>query len=432
MTIEPAPALVAALPSGTDGRLAHLLAVGGADEIADEIADEALTRGRALYEAGELDRALGLYRHTLAAMRTTGDDDEASYRVLSAYIETACREIRPDALDDLDRRLIGGADDDRLRRLRTLVGAARTAASKATARASIESAEALGPFDSPQLECARMQALVTASMHAPDLDYLVTCLRRAEAWVHQEDSWLRARYFGWLGQLRYLEGRFEDSAEMQEKAASHAGDGTSGVSARINAAIARLDALQPHRARALALEARADARRLRSTGLESYAEVLLRGADYRLGKARVPDRELMTAVGATGNTWLASMAGLTEAAVAWRSGDDGLAADLTRDTLRGWTQTSPPLQTLLARAFAFALDASEGESVEALVEAAANCPWPRLAIQVIGLAIWRQPGQLAFARRVAEALARPVSEQDRRHRLEVLSIEESLAGRFTS
>jgi hypothetical protein len=251
-------------------------------------------------------------------------------------------------------------------------------------------------------------------------------VRRAEG---ASDAELRASVAGWLGRLRYRQGRYEEAAELQAEAAARAGWVTARIAAQLNGASALLEALRTEEAAAQIEPALALARRYRHTLYEARAEWLLRVSAYRAGAAGRPDAELLEAFSRAGLGEMEGFACLNEAAVAWRAGERAAALGLAERARGILAPLGEPWAALLASGLALVCggEVAEGE-VEALAARARRCPLPRIRAQALALlALSGRPAGLTPGEVRAATLDAGVPRGAWRCRLEVLSIEEALA-----
>lgn len=162
---------------------------------------------------------------------------------------------------------------------------------------------------------------------------------------------------------------------------------------------------------------------------EARAEWLLRSARYRRGEAHAADHELCAAVAMVGTPDLEALVCLNEAAVAMRAGDLPAGAALADRAARVWREMARAWGTLLARCLAVACGsaAAPGE-VEALSAKAAECKLPGIGLQALALLARVAPALRASWKGAVPGLSAGVPEAFWHLRMDVLSMDEALAG----
>jgi hypothetical protein len=415
--------LALAAPCGTPERLYHLLA-GAAedDDLCSEVAAEAAHLGHALAAAGRLGLAEAAVREGLRSTSGTG----AALPLLTLAVEIALEDGTPRALDaalsELYRRR---PHPGSVEPLVQLVRAA-LALGHRTDRA-FELATALPPFAAPALERRRRALQITAARVLPFAQQ-EALMEEARAWAEAtDDPVARGARAGWLGRMRYRQGRFAEAADLHAEAAASEPWVTGQVSALLRSASARMEAFALDEAAETAHLAEDRARRHRLPSHEALAEWTVRSIDYRRGRAVTPDLELIEAAAQLRVGDTEAMLCLNEAAIAFRAGDLAVAADLARRAERAWAVLGEVSGgALLAASLAFACgSALPEEAVGALVERALACGVPGLGIQALGL-VARGGRMPALAPERIAALAGLVPPASWDQRLDVLSIREAL------
>lgn len=417
-----------AAPPGTPRRLYHL--VIGADEdveLGAEIAAEAEHLARRLALAGRLELASAAVSEGLRAGRRRGLSGLDEPRpLLSLAVEIALEDGTPRALDralyEIYRVKPRTAWIEQLAQLVRAALALRQRTEHALAEAT-----GMPPFLDAALE-RRRQGLRAVAMRVrapPEEEALLAELR---GWAEAStDPAAPGAYAGWLGRLRYRQGRFVEAAELHARAAVGEPWTTARLAALLRSASARMEAFQLDQAAASAREALEVARARRLPFYEAWAAWIVRSAAYRAGAAIAADVELVDAAAMLRLGDLEAMLCLGEAAIAFRGGDAALARSLARRAQRAWTAVGEVSGgALLAASLALASgDAAPDEEVTALVARALSCPVPGVGAQALGLvalagrALPIGPAQL-------QALADQVAPASWDERLEVLSIREAL------
>ncbi len=373
--------VAAALAPGTLGRLYHLTAAGKLDEVAPEAIDAA----GAMANEGRLAEAEVLLAEGLHTLRRQADGDgEAA--LLAEWCRIALMEFTPRALDrvmyELSRTARRGDATDRMEELvRAAVSMHETDADRALARA-----EAIEPFDDPELDRLRQRVRVNAARHST-VEEQERVLADIEGWAEtQRDRHIEGSLAEVRGLLCYRQRRYEAAADEHARAAELYERIPSRLSALLNRASSLLEAFRPDEAREVAEEARALAARCRHPFFEGRATWLGRAARYRAGAELAADDELIEAVRGIGNLDLEGMVCRLESAIAWRAGDREAARSLAAEAQRCWHAIGSAWSTLLCRALALAAGAepAEGEVAE-LAGRATSCPYPRMAAEMLGL-----------------------------------------------
>ena len=424
-------AIASALPAGTEGRMAHLVASGVGDVAAAiDLGAEALALGRRLAEAGHLGRAVVALGDGVAALRRSGGGTEvATLRrsMLALWVEIALVDATSRALDRVLYE-IGRAPpgDPELAHLDALVRA--SLASGSGGERALEVANAVAPFDDPALERRRQNVRALASRRCPVAEE-EAMLAELSAWARASaDPLARASLELWLGRLRYRQGRFVEAAEHY--AASAAGERwvTLRANALLSQASSLLEAFALREAAASAREAGALAARCRQPYLEGRAAWILRATAYRLGEATSVDEELVDAVAAVGFIDLEKIVYFNEAAVAWRVGAAGRAMELAERARRTFAGIGDEWGALAVRCLAIAAGAdAPHEERQELVTRAEACPVAGLGIQALGLLALGGPSFVRPAQAVVDRLAGTVPRAHWSSRIDVTSVDEALS-----
>ncbi|EYF00905.1 serine/threonine-protein kinase [Chondromyces apiculatus] len=381
-------ALAGAMPTGAPGRLFHLLSAWDERDAqaAAAIARDAGEAARLLAQDGYVGKAVVPLAEGLRALRRLSPlPTEEVVALLSQWTELALAEATPRALDRVLYEICRvEPQTDALAHLEGLVRAA-LAVHVWTDRA-LAMAEAIAPSSSPGLERGRHAVRVSAARRC-SLDreeaILSDIVRSTEASM---DPDVRASVAGWLGRLRYRQGRFEEAAALQAEAARVARWTTVRIAAQLNGASALIEGFALGEAEALLRDALAQAQQCRHTLYEARAEWLLRAVAYRRGTAQQPDVELLEAFAQAGLSEMEGFVCLNEAVVAWRSGLGGMALDLAQRARKILAPLGEPWGELLASCLALVCggELRDGE-IAVLVGRGQRCPLPRTSAQVLAL-----------------------------------------------
>lgn len=410
-------------PRGVEGRLLHLMISPSTDPL--EIIKETLAIVEPLVLQGWLGQATALLLEGLRAtrQRNTQCMDVGECRLLEWLVDLAIADGSPRVLDaalyELCRVTNSTPGVEALERLVRATLAMRTVAGNR----AISLIDAIAPFSNPNLELRRQQVRVHAVRRC-SLEEEQAVLDEAEGWARHADELARARFSGWLGRLRYRQGRFEEAAELHAQAAKGERWMTERIFALLNTASALLEAFQFDDAVHAADEARRLSAQCRHAYYEARAEWLMRTARYRRRDVLEVDEEFVDLVAKTGVLDLEALAGLTEAAIAWRRGDMDAAARLARRTEQRWTTLGKTWGALFARTLLIATTGAT-DDWERLVEAAMHSPVSGAGIQMLGLLGHAYP---ARARELVPALCTLRTAIPERHwprRMDVLSVDEA-------
>jgi hypothetical protein len=423
-------ALARHLAAGTPGRLAHLWLRGArTDEERREIAQEAAALAGRQIEEGRLDAAMVTAESGLRAVRhLAGLTEPEVARLLSLWVEGAIVSRSSHAIDRVLYEICRAARRTPLIEQLERLCRAALAMQAFTVEALARAAE-VEPFGDIRLERVRIDVYAEAARHLPDPAQEEEILGALAAALPVGDADAQAMLDNYRGRLRYRQGRFLESAELHRRAAQRATNPLLRTYSNVSGAFASMDGFACEDARAQAMRARETARTLRHVYYETLAEWVLRTVAYRLDEAGGPDLELVEAAAFVGVKQLEGVILLNEAAVAWRGGDAGKAAQLAGSAhgiLSGLVehQSGP-----LARCLAILAGAeASAEDVQALWAHAGTPLLPGIGIQV--LALLRLAGLLPPGRFSAEALDALCQEVPPAHwgeRMDILSVDECRA-----
>jgi hypothetical protein len=341
---------------------------------------------------------------------------------LSLWTEIALVEGAPRSMD---RALYAvcrrKAPAEKLARLESLLRAA-LAVGTWTERA-LAMVEAIPAFDDPALERRRQGVRVFAAVRS-SLEAEEKVLDELSHWAAARSEEDRACLAGWMGRLRYRQGRFIEAAKLHDEAARTEQWATRRIAARINAASALMEAFELEAAEKQAEEGRMAAAECRDGFFEGYAEWTLRAIALRRGKEGPPDYALIDAIVGVGVRSLEAEICLVEAARAYRAGMRTDARVLAERAARCWIAIGEPGGGLLASAIRVACGET-GVDVASLIAQAHASTTPAIALQVLALL---GEGGHRFHREFAkiEALAASVPSEHWVVPIDVLSVDEAL------
>lgn len=212
-----------------------------------------------------------------------------------------------------------------------------------------------------------------------------------EGWLEGLGTWSagrpdrEARRLGWLGNLRYRQGRLEEAARLHTQAAPGKGDVVGRVSSQFNAATAYLDCQQAAEALAMAEAGLLLVRDLRLPRFEALLTWIQRAALHRQGRAPAPRPDLVDAAWVVHHRTAGQLA-LGEAVLAYGQGDLAAAGSLAARALDGLgpggAAAARALATLISLLSSSELDPRQAE---ALVVQARGLHAPGIQLQVLGL-----------------------------------------------
>jgi hypothetical protein len=402
-------AVARGLPRGANGRLLHLLlSEDGAH--GPEVALEACALAERVASAGQLGRAITVLEQSLSALRRGTPVGEPcadlETPIFAVWIKVVLTEGTPRSADRLLYELcrVPYARTAILAELEDLTRAALGLASDPLR--VLATVSCLPPFDDIELERRRLQVRIAAarrcgvareaellvelepwaSGHLPPADALGCAavrdgriLGELEPTSSRRLALARASYDGWLGWLRYREGRFVEAASHHMRAAEGEPWLTLRLAAILNAASALMEAFQNDEAAGLVRAALAMAAEARQPYYEARAEWLRRTIEFRREQPLEVDHELVEAVEILGVGDVEALVCLTEAAIARRTRQMELARGLAERAHFLWASTRWETGAILARCLAVACGslAKSGELQE-LAERAATCElWSR-------------------------------------------------------
>ncbi len=394
-------------------------------------AERATTLAHELAERGRLGHAAAVLHEALAAVRFVDPrPNHVITRALSLWVEVAVAMGTPRALDQALYEVCRLVDPPPLvTDLEALVRAA-LAVGAWTPRA-LDLASEVPPFEDPALERLRHGVRVTAARRVSlEREQEVAESLAAETGPAAPAE-TRAALAGWLGRLRYRQGRFLECAALHAEAAAGTTWATRRVASLVSQASALMEAFAFDEAAAVAAPLLDLARETRHVYLRAQAGWLVRLLGYRRGELTEPDPGWVEAVAALGMAELEGLVCMTEASIAWRGEDDAAATALASRAKRAWASVGDRGGgLLLASALVVACTPPggappEGE-VAALAEQALKSDTPGVGVQVLGLVAPRWQGEPPDDGRVA-ALAAEIPREHWARRVDILSVDEALA-----
>ena len=313
--------------------------------------------------------------------------------------------------------------EESIEAMRVLLKAQREAVSGQGGRA-LELLRSVGPFADIDLEIWRqgLRARSTGHLARVEEEALIAEL---DQWADEMPSERRAKVDGWLGNLRYRQGRYEEAARLHERATSGKLARNSQISSMVNAGYSWLEAGRFDLAERIAERAVRSSAELRLSAFEARATALIRAARYRSKSIGQPDITLVEAAFHLG-PFIGALVSLTEAAAAWRANSPA-ASELALRSAKGWREAGQEGLGVLLTSLARAAGAQgQPESDRRLADSAMAGLPVDLALQVLGLLC------IGGARRDPriDDLATRVMSTDFEQRLDILSVNEALcAGR---
>ena len=283
-------------------------------------------------------------------------------------------------------------------------------------------AEAIAPFDDVSIERCR-QGLRLSAARLASVEREEGVLASIAPWAEAVPSPdVAAAYAGWRARLSYRQHRFAAAAALRAEAAERAPWLTTRTEHTVAGASAWMEAGDHDRAIALAEQGREMARRCRHAVHEARAEWVWRSARYRRGERMAPDAALVEAVETVGVADMVGLVTMTEAACAWREGDEGLARRLALRSAEVWQGKDAGAVADLMRALAMVCGEPSGDDERRALRArCAGAPLSWVRAQALALvSAWEEVP--ACAALLADG------GPDGGQRREVLSREEVMAG----
>ncbi len=427
-------AIAEALATG-EGRLLHLVTAQNDDEDELELAQAVAREGRAhaekLAKAGHLGKAVVVLSESLSAVRRHADKHEElsdlEEPLLYFWAEVALAIFTPLAIDRLLYEVARAQPSRERDHLEALLLAALMGL-EADGKRALQALAEVPPFKSLPLERKRQSLrLYAARRYSTAAEAEV--LREAEAWARSTgDPVAIGAIPGWVGRLRYGQGRFEEGAELHAEAAENEPWIGDRVFEMLAAASAMLECFRPRPAARYAEDALLLARTCRNAHYEARAEWLLRTAAYRQGKDVKPDIALVDATQHVGAGTQTSIVSLCEAAFAWRRRELETARELAQIAYQTWSRSGRTEAAAAARSIMIASGSpTDTEEVMEIANVARQCKVPGLAIQMLALLAMARPDLQQDFASGAEVYANQVLREHWDKRIDVMSVNEALA-----
>lgn len=428
LEVAPAPrSRSSVLTAPATDELLHLLAAGERDLVATE----AVALSRRWAEAGKLGLAATALQEALWAVRRwmPAAAHPGEELLLIQWVKLAFADRTELALDRaLYEACRTGARDPShsgVARLRRLLEAGLVVLSP-RGRQALSMADALPPFEDPELERWRHWVRIRSASRV-STEVLLEALALAEEWaLHSGWGTAKAILAGWLGTLRYNEGRFDEAAELHAKSAAAEPWLLDRIASALNSASALLEAFHHKAAAEAASAALSLAAGCRHAYLEGRATWIRRAAMYRMGIHPALDLELVDAISAVGVPELEALVCINEAAIAWRTNQVGRSTELAGRAGRIWKGNERPWPELLARCLESVSVALTELEVRALEERAIACPVPGIGIQALGLLKLAYPWLRPRPETVLNALCVGIPRAKWDQRMDVISVKEAL------
>jgi tetratricopeptide (TPR) repeat protein len=406
------------LAPGSERRLYHFVAAG----LMPEAAEEARTSALGLLADGRPNEAMALLQLALPAVRELVDGT-AEAAMLDALLRVALALEQVEALDDWLYHH-SRATKAATRHLRPELALARAVAASMRSRDEATLCEVLAvpPMGDIVFDAARWRQRVyvaRARGAAAEAEQLAATL----AWADATDQPVaRALVDVCQGWSHYLQGRYQEAADCHERAAGRAVPAHTRVAALLNAASARMETGQLDESLAVALRLLDLAAERRLAAAEARAWWLVRAIHYRTGNGGGPDLELCAAVAAAGNLTTDMVVAQTEAAFAWRNGDDETARRLARYSARIAAQAQARAALVVARLIGAAAGATLNDAERAdCLAFCESCPDAAMRLQVAALCAMSFALPPGLAERVREAANEAGVDLASSQRLDVLS-----------
>jgi hypothetical protein len=249
----------------------------------------------------------------------------------------------------------------------------------------LDRARALAPFDDLELEIERQAAILLCANRQPLADYQITAdalVRWANANLEPE---VAAGVTSWTGYGAYRAGDFDASAAIYLGASGLGIPARFRLGATRNAVMALCETPRIEEALALAQEAISLANALRRASVEVRLHSLVDAMIYSLAKDQEVNTELVGALRMLDNASESGSGLLTQAAIAWRAGDNRRSRALALESAENFRAASIPYGAAIAHALACAAgDFVTEEDVDRWMNDALKGP-PNIARQAAAL-----------------------------------------------
>lgn len=405
------------LPPTSAARIYHRVAASPEDA---GLTGQIVAAGRAALDDGRVDEAEAMIRLGLDLARLREDPDAEAALLPTSALAALASETR-DACSRA-RYLIG-----RAQRMTPLLHQLDQLLAAVLARGltpAQDAVDVVAPFADPALERWRQVARLRLA-RARGVEAEATALAGLERWMAAAPGVRRPDYLGWLGQLRYRQGRYAEAAACFADAARLRSSRTGRLGAAVNEASVLLEGFDLEAARARAGALAREAHALHHPRIEATAVYIERTARYRQARRLRPRPALVEAAAAL-TPALEAMLATIEAAIAWRRGEVVLARTLARRGADAYIDAKRPDVAALLRALAIHLgDVPRGGELSALIEDAPRMAQADFGLQILGLlAVYAPPQRLAVEARALASRGRSPAQWS--VRLDLMSYDEAL------
>lgn len=359
-------ALAEALPPKTPGRLAHWVVCGRADRIMDEARHLAAEH----FEWGRLSQACAVAEEGLRAMaREWGAETalartpnpglyEVADELADILTVAACHSHAESIRDRADNVLRASPLSHRWQSHRHMIPATTAVATGGWqgVRAVVD---ALAPFRHEQLESWRHAVRVRAVLNEGPASAWEELFAELDAWAATGPEPRRAELHRWRAWTAYLWRSGQGALENHQAEAKYLpGPLHRRTVLHYNLANCALDRFQFDIAEQSATEGMRLASRARDGVMCVYFDAMLRKIPYRRGDNPEPCEEIIESARWSNHKDLLATVLLSEAAMAWRAGDEGTAATWALEAATLWEGEGRREAGTLARAFAHKLDSA--------------------------------------------------------------------------
>ncbi|RDV36924.1 serine/threonine protein kinase [Bradymonadaceae bacterium TMQ3] len=407
---------------GQASRFFHMLRYAS-DEV---IAAEGLRTAEALDDQGRSDEAIAVLRHSLRAALLT-DNAEAITRVLETWAAQALASASPTRkeawLANVER--LPAHLSEPLSRLIELVALARHCC-RARAADTIAPLHALGPFASPRLELRR-QMFIARACKDLSIEAFADALDAMRPWAGtHSDAEVRGSFVGWQAMLAFHRHDFKRAANLHARAAQIKTRPSARQASLLAEAIARMEAGDFERSHTLARALITEAHAPHQPHHLARIHNLIRTNAYRLGEPLGPEPERVDELAMLAIPELRALTALTEAAIAWRAGENPLARSLCEVAREDWEKSGHRPGADLARTFSAFLHPGDPHTALALAASLHTHAPPRIALQGFAmLATSLSPTPYPW-QEAAHRCLRELPDTPRHRRMEILSVDECL------
>jgi len=424
--------LVRALPPGTLRRLQFMLALPACDPGA--LVDEGVAAANLLIADARWGQATTVLEEMARVLRSEHcvDAELGGHRaaVFGAWTALVCAEVTPRGAERLLYELSRIPRSTELLDRLTELARATLELSSDPSRA-LSRAGDLPPFDDVNLEIARSNVRILGARSVSEQQEAEVVINVGHWAATCEDPIARVRLLGWNGRLAYRQGLYAKAAALQVDAAKSVKTPFERIVALSNAASSLLEAFEHEGALSHVEEARHLLAPFRHPHLEARLEWLDRAANYRLGRELTADIELVEAVEKVGLSFMIPIIRMTEAAIAWRTGQTALAAALASAAAERWaTLRLFPEMGLLAKCLAIVAAGQPPDGLARnLARQAESIRAPGVGLQMLGLLSLLDPSLAESSARERARLAAAIAPSNWDKRMDILTTREAREAR---